>query len=173
MRSARPHQEGQFHRGSPPAFDCWVFDVDGCLVDSLTGTSLRPGACELLAHLGRECRVILWSAGGADYARARAEQFGVAAHVSGYYAKDGRDDDGRYVTAHLALDADRAVFVDDRPEDLGLELEVITVSPYLSEDAHDRALEAVARRTGLAAPNPIEDARTLHESRDQIRPTPS
>jgi hypothetical protein len=22
----------------------WTFDVDGCLVDSLTGTSLRPGA---------------------------------------------------------------------------------------------------------------------------------
>ena len=31
--------------------DGWVFDVDGCLVDSLTGTSLRPGARELLARL--------------------------------------------------------------------------------------------------------------------------
>ena len=173
MRSARPHQEGLSHGGSAAAVDCWVFDVDGCLVDSLTGTSLRPGARELLAHLGSGSRVILWSAGGADYARARAEQFGVDAHVSGYYAKDGRDADGRYVTGHLALHADRAVFVDDRPEDLGLELDVITVSPYLSEDAHDRALEAVARRTGLVAPNPMEDARTLHESLDRIRPTPS
>jgi len=25
----------------------WVFDIDGCLVDLLTGRSLRPGAREL------------------------------------------------------------------------------------------------------------------------------
>ena len=43
-----------YRRGAPlPAADCWVFDVDGCLVDSLTGTSLRPGARELLDSPGR------------------------------------------------------------------------------------------------------------------------
>ena len=43
----------------------WVFDVDGCLVDSLTGTSLRPGAATLLAGLRARGRtVIVWSAGG-------------------------------------------------------------------------------------------------------------
>ena len=31
----------------------WAFDVDGCLVDSLTGTSLRPGALEVLAGSAR------------------------------------------------------------------------------------------------------------------------
>src|SRR5581483_7077971 len=35
----------------PVAAAVWVFDVDGCIVDSLTGTSLRPGARELLEHL--------------------------------------------------------------------------------------------------------------------------
>jgi long-chain acyl-CoA synthetase len=173
MRPAHPRERNQFCAGSSPAVDCWVFDVDGCLVDSLTGTSLRPGARELLAHLGSGSRVILWSAGGADYARARAEQFGVDRHISGYYAKDERNGDGCYVTGHLALHADRAVFVDDRPEDLGPELEVMAVSPYLSEDTHDRALEAVARRTGLAPPNPIDDARELREARGPIRPTHS
>jgi long-chain acyl-CoA synthetase len=141
-----------YHRaapGSPPAVDCWVFDVDGCLVDSLTGTSLRPGARELLAHLARGTRIILWSAGGGDYARARAEQLGVDGHVSEYFSKGGRDGDGRYRIAHLPVDPGRAVFVDDRPEDLAHHVEVLAVSPYLSDDPHDRGLDAVARRAGL------------------------
>ena len=130
--------------------ECWVFDVDGCLIDSLTGRSLRPGARELLAHLGTGHRVLLWSAGGDAYARARAEEFRVDDHVSGYFAKVGRSSDGCYLTGHLPLDPGRAVFVDDRPEDLAPTLEVLAVSPYLSEDPHDRGLEAVARRAGLA-----------------------
>jgi long-chain acyl-CoA synthetase len=129
----------------------WVFDLDGCLIDSLTGTSLRPGAVELLEHLGRCNRVVLWSAGGGDYARQRAEQFGVDGHVSAYFSKDGRDDDGSYRTSHLPLDATRAVFVDDRPEDLPVGVEILAVSPYLSPDLHDRGLVEVARRAGLDA----------------------
>jgi len=136
--------------------DCWVFDVDGCLVDSLSGTSLRPGASELLAHLGRDSRVILWSAGGDGYARSRAEQFCLDGHVSGYFAKEGRDDEGCYLTSHLPVDAGCAVFVDDRPEDLAEDLEVLAVSPYLSEDPHDHGLEAAAQRAGLPRPEPIE-----------------
>jgi long-chain acyl-CoA synthetase len=121
----------------------WVFDVDGCLVDSLSGTSLRPGARELLAHLKPGHRVFLWSAGGDEYARARAAQFGVDDLVDGYFAKDGRDADGRYLTAHLPLVAGRSVFVDDRPEDLADVLEVILVSPYLVDDRFDRGLDKV------------------------------
>jgi hypothetical protein len=129
----------------------WVFDLDGCLIDSLTGTSLRPGAMELLEHLGRSNRVVLWSAGGDGYARDRAKQFGVDRHVSGYFSKDGRDDDGTYRTGHLALDTCSAVFVDDRPEDLAIDLDVVAVSPYLAPDSHDRGLVSVARRAGLHA----------------------
>ena len=147
MYSAHSHQEGP---GTPPTVDCWVFDVDGCLVDSLTGTSLRPGARELLTHLGRDSRVNLWSAGGGAYARSRAEQFCLDGHVSGYFPKEGRDAEGRYLTSHLPVDTGRAVFVDDRPEDLAGDLEVLAVSPYLAEDPHDHGLEAVALRAGLS-----------------------
>ena len=88
MYSAHSHQEDPVAADALAAVDCWVFDVDGCLVDSLTGTSLRPGARELLAHLGRDRLVILWSAGGDGYARSRAEQFCLGGHVSGYFPKD-------------------------------------------------------------------------------------
>ncbi len=135
---------------SPTRMDCWVFDVDGCLVDSLSGTSLRPGARALLEHLARGGRrIVLWSAGGAGYARARAEQFGVDGLVSGYFSKDERDGEGYFRTGHLPLRGCRAVFVDDRPEDLGHDLDVLAVSPYLSDDPHDRGLEPVARSAGM------------------------
>jgi long-chain acyl-CoA synthetase len=133
--------------------ECWVFDVDGCLIDSLTGSSLRPGARDILEHLStRGNRVLLWSAGGDTYARARAEEFGLDHLVDGFFAKDGRDADGGYRTGHLRADDDHAVFVDDRPEDLARSLDVMDVSPYLSDDPFDRGLEAVARRAGLVTP---------------------
>jgi long-chain acyl-CoA synthetase len=131
--------------------ECWVFDVDGCLVDSLTGSSLRPGARDLLAHLaGRGTRVILWSAGGDEYARARARQFEVDDFVDEFHAKDARDRDGHYLTAHLGVELGHVVFVDDRPEDLAEGLDVRAVSPYLSDDRHDHGREEVARSAGLA-----------------------
>jgi long-chain acyl-CoA synthetase len=134
-----------------PRPDCWIFDVDGCLIDSLTGTSLRPGARAILEHLAAEgLRVILWSAGGDDYAQARAEELGVDELVDGFFAKDGRDADGCYRTGHLPAGDHHAVFVDDRPKDLSHSLDVIAVSPYLSDDPFDRGLEEVARRCGLA-----------------------
>jgi long-chain acyl-CoA synthetase len=144
------------HQGRPPGGetsatpDCWVFDVDGCLVDSLTGTSLRPGARELLHSLLGRARVLLWSAGGDTYAQARATQFQMEHLVSAYFSKEGRDAQGCYLTTHLPLGPGRVVFVDDRPEDLASELEVIAVSPYLSDDPHDRGLQAVARLAGLS-----------------------
>ena len=81
---------------SASAPECWVFDVDGCLIDSLTGSSLRPGAGDLLEHLSKQGhRVILWSAGGAAYAAVRAREFGVDHLVEGFFAKEGRDAGGQ------------------------------------------------------------------------------
>jgi hypothetical protein len=135
------------------AAGCWIFDVDGCLVDSLTGTSLRPGTRQLLEHLARTGRhIILWSAGGDAYAQERAKGFGVDHLVGGFFAKNGRDVAGRYLTTHLPLDPRQAVFVDDRPEDLAPDLDVLAVSPYLSSDPHDHGLQHVARRAGLVEP---------------------
>ncbi len=125
----------------------WVFDVDGCLIDSLTGRSLRPGARELLATLRRNGhRVVLWSAGGADYARHCAASHGIDVLVDEFHDKATRDERRRYLVSAFADDLRRAVFVDDRPEDLPIDAEVIGVSPYLSHNPHDRALAAVQER---------------------------
>lgn len=130
----------------------WVFDVDGTLVDSLTGTSLRPWSAELLTHLrAAGFRTVLWSAGGAAYADERAAQHGVACLVHDYHDKDGRDGDGRYVVRGFLAALDRVVFVDDRPEDLPVGADVVAVSPYLAPDPHDRGLRPALVRAGLRA----------------------
>ena len=143
---AHPGNQGLPTGGvTPPNAGCWVFDVDGCLVDSLTGMSLRPGAREILEHLAGRTRVYLWSAGGDDYARDRAGQFGVDHLVSGYFSKETRDADGCYLTTHLPVSRGAAVFVDDRPEDLAAPLDVLAVSPYLGGGPARPGPRAVAR----------------------------
>ena len=128
----------------------WIFDVDGCLVDSLIGTSLRPLARELLEHLAAQgCETIWWSAGGQQHARARAERFGVDHLVARFCEKDGRDGDRRYLTEHLGIDLGSTIFVDDRPEDMAVGAQVIGVAPYLVENPRDRGLAAAASRAGL------------------------
>jgi long-chain acyl-CoA synthetase len=129
--------------------ELWVFDVDGCLVDSLTGTSLRPGAVELVTHLRRRgCSVLLWSAGGAEYARQRAAEHGVASLFDGFHGKEVRDQTGRYIPGFV-VDLGTTVFVDDRPEDMPLGANVVAVAPYLVDDRHDRGLAPAAARAGL------------------------
>jgi phosphoserine phosphatase len=129
--------------------DVWVIDVDATLVDSLSGSSLRPGAMELLERL-RDARaaVLLWSAGGAAYARERATQHGLGHLVTAYHGKDRRDASGRLGAPVAAAGA--IVYVDDKPEDLPLGADVIAVSPYLSDNPHDRGLVDVIARAGGA-----------------------
>lgn len=133
----------------------WVFDVDGCLIDSLSGGSLRPGAPELLERLKRSgAAILLWSAGGDEYARRKAHQHGIGWAFDGYYSKDSRDERGHYRTDHLPLDDHSVTFVDDQPSDLDPGLSVIAVRPYLAHSRHDTGLavlaEAVQDRTGPA-----------------------
>lgn len=136
--------------GHADAPHTWVFDVDGTVIDSLTGTSLRPHVPELLAHLrDRGCRTILWSAGGAAYAAERAAQHGVAELVDAFHDKDGRDDQGRYTVHRFLPELTGSVFVDDRPEDMPVGADVVAVSPYLSPDPHDRGLRPALRRAEL------------------------
>ena len=127
----------------------WVFDVDACLIDSITGTSLRPLARELLTTV-RDAggRVIVWSAGGADYARRRLEAVGIGDLVDGFYDKSERGPDGRWLVEHLGEWALGATFVDDRPEEVHAEVRSIGVSPYIGPNPHDRGLAralAIAR----------------------------
>ena len=149
MKLGQRNRSGNSVTAPRPVDACWVFDVDGCLVDSLTGTSLRPGARDIVMRLATRARILLWSAGGGDYAQARAVQFGLAEYVDGFYPKAARDAAGHYSTSHLPTGPGRAVFVDDRPEDLAESLEVLVVSPYLTDDPHDRGLRVVAERAGL------------------------
>ena len=125
----------------------WVFDVDGTIIDSMTGASLRPGAGAILERLTTAgARVILWSAGGDDYARLRAEQVGVAEWCAEFYAKALRDESRRYRTDEFLGSHDGVVFVDDSPVDLPIGADIVAVRPYLAPNLHDRGLDALARR---------------------------
>jgi len=122
----------------------WVFDVDATLVDAITGSSLRPGAQDLLVSLRAEgCRIVLWSAGGAAYARRRATQHGIAHLFDAYEAKDARDGAGKLNVAGVVDEPAAAVFVDDQPEDLPDHVQVIAVPPYLAHRPSDRCLTSL------------------------------
>ncbi len=138
-----------------PVFDVWVFDVDGCLVDSISGTSLRPLADSLIGDLrARDVTVVLWSAGGAEYARRKARHVGIEGHVSAFYDKATRDGEGRWSIDHFRPEHRRAVFVDDQPDEVPSAATVIGVSPYIGDNPHDRGLAAAldVARAGAAAP---------------------
>ncbi len=125
----------------------WAFDVDGTLVDSITGSSLRPMARSVLEVLrARGSTVVLWSAGGGDYARRRAEAHGIDDLVDACYDKGVRDGEGRYLTSHLVGEHRPHVCVDDQPDELPAGVESIGVSAYLAPDPHDRGLAALLER---------------------------
>lgn len=137
----------------------WCFDVDGTLVDSHTGTSLRPGAVDLLTGLAAlGCRLVLWSAGGADHARARAVDHGVDHLFAQVADKGDRDVLGHYRLARPAGGpGGPVVYVDDRPEDLPGEEVVVAVSPYLVHDPHDTGL--VRGLAAIGVPWPASSGR--------------
>jgi long-chain acyl-CoA synthetase len=121
--------------------DVWAFDVDGCLVDLLGGSSLRPFARELLTALRSQgISVVLWSGGGAAWALAKARQFGVSPLIDGCYGKPARDQDGRWTTSHMPPCHQPSVCVDDSPAELPPEVRAIAVRPYLAPNPGDRAL---------------------------------
>ena len=121
----------------------WALDLDGSLVDLLTGTRLRPGAKELVALLsGAGVRVVLWSAGGSGYARERAGRLGLAPYLSAYYGKVRSGSAGCWQVGHMSA-ADRpSVCVDDQPEYCPPSARVIAVRPYITEDTSDTGLAA-------------------------------
>lgn len=128
--------------------DVWVFDVDGTIIDSLTGTSLRPGTADVLSRLSTQgCSLLLWSAGGGDYARRRAVEHGLADLFSGFHSKQ-RNDDGYFGATFLA-DPASATFVDDRPEDLCGVWRIRSVAPYVAHDPHDTAMSTLLSTTAV------------------------
>lgn len=118
-----------------------MFDVDGCLIDLISGTSLRPLATELLEELRRQqIDVVLWSAGGAPYARRRAEQVGIDGLVSAYHAKAERGADGRWRIDGVQQGRRLLALVDDAPEELPEGVPVFGVRPYIAHSPHDGGL---------------------------------
>ena len=158
-RSLKPTRERMASEPAAPAPEqapesrpTWVFDLDGCIIDSLTGTSLRPGARGVLEQLhSSSSTVLLWSAGGAEYARERAKEHGIDGLFDGFHAKERRDADGRYVTGQLCTPLPSLLFIDDRPEDMPIDAEVVAVHPYIAPSPYDRGLYPLARRAGLSS----------------------
>jgi hypothetical protein len=140
------------HRPGPGVDEgaTWVFDLDGCLIDSLTGRSLRPGAVEVLSQLrDGAVAVMMWSAGGAVYAQERVTALGIERYFQSFHDKQGRGADGRYTTEGFLSGRRLVIFVDDHPEDLPIDADVVAVRPYLAANPHDRGLEPVALRAEL------------------------
>jgi long-chain acyl-CoA synthetase len=122
----------------------WAFDVDGCLVDSMSGSSLRPLAREVLLQLHRTgSTLLLWSAGGREHAAAMAERHAFTHLLAGIYDKGDKDEAGCLLTGHLPPGHRPDVVVDDRPEDAPAGTRVIAVAPYMAPDDADRGLAAL------------------------------
>ena len=122
----------------------WAFDVDGCLIDLLGGSTLRPLAVEVLKAVAERGDVaILWSAGGADHAARKATALGLADHIAGCYDKGALDDAGTWSTGHLPRHHTPQICVDDAPEYLPAHVRRIAVRPYTAPAAHDRGLSAL------------------------------
>lgn len=123
----------------------WLFDLDGCLVDSMGASILRPHARVLLEQLRQlGVAVHIWSAGGADYARRVAARVGIADLIVEYHTKD-RGDDGRWLLPEPAAGAD-VVCVDDQPDGVPLQVRTISVFPFIGARPHDRTLAGVLAR---------------------------
>ena len=125
----------------------WAFDVDGTLVGSIRSDVLRPGATELLEALSaRGVDRVLWSAGGADYARRMAAAHGIDDMFHAFHAKAERGADQRYLIDHLQTRDDALIFVDDSPVDLPRGAEIIRVSQFMGNNPADRALVDLLNR---------------------------
>jgi hypothetical protein len=143
-----PWDPARLHRETAPNHpdDVWVFDVDGTLIGSIRSDKLRPGAEELLELLARRgTTVVVWSAGGAEYAERMLDQFGLTHQVSAFYHKETRGPDGRYLVDHLPPEHRPGTLVDDYPDDVPDNCRVIRVRQFLGGNTRDTGLnEALA-----------------------------
>ena len=119
----------------------WVFDVDGTLIGSVRSKTLRPGAMELLDTL-REANttLVLWSAGGAEYAERMLAQFQADHYFAAFYAKEHRGPDGRYLIDHLRPEHRPGTLVDDYPDDVPVTCRVMGVPQFLGGNPSDAGL---------------------------------
>lgn len=118
----------------------WLFDLDGTLIDSISGEILRPYVRELLTALHASgATVLIWSAGGAGYIRRRAAHAGFAELVDGAFTKRRRSCDGKWQLPQELSAHPPCVLVDDQPEEIPRVGEVIGVRPFVGSNPRDRA----------------------------------
>ena len=123
--------------------ETWAFDLDGCLVGVLAPNELRPLAREVLERFRASgITVVLWSAGGAAYARRIAERVGIADLVGAYYDKV-RGPDGKWTLVGFPTQHRPVVCVDDEPGGVPDHVRSLAVPPYLGRRPHDRGLERI------------------------------
>ena len=134
----------------------WLFDVDGTLIGSVRSDVLRPGAIELLGRL-RDAGVtpVLWSAGGAEYAKNMLAQFGIDHYFAAFYSKDRRGSDGRYLVDHLRPEHRPGTLVDDYPRDVPDQPRVIGVPQFLGGNPHDTGLDRALEIARTLKPQPV------------------
>jgi hypothetical protein len=130
----------------------WLFDVDGTLVDGITGCSLRPGARELLVALrSRGIRVLLWSSGGGEYAWRRARETGFHDLVDAAYDKRRDDPASPWDLPGALAERPPVVLVDDMPAEVPAVGEIVAVRPYLGPNPHDTGLQPLVHRLAATA----------------------
>ena len=134
----------------------WLFDVDGTLIGSVRSDVLRPGAIELLDRLrDAGATPVLWSAGGAEYAKNMLAQFGIDHYFAAFYSKDRRGSDGRYVVDHLRPEHRPGTLVDDYPGDVPDQPRVIGVPQFLGGNPHDTGLGRALEIARALKPQPV------------------
>jgi hypothetical protein len=132
--------------------ELWLFDLDGCLVDSFDGTNLRPLARELLEALLRQGHgVDIWSAGGAEYAERVATRVAIDHLIGSFWTKE-RGPSGKW-SLPQELAGLRVVCVDDQPDGVPQGVEKIAVFPYLGPNPHDQVFRKLLDRALFSAPS--------------------
>jgi hypothetical protein len=122
--------------------EVWLFDLDGCLVDSFGATDLRPLAHEALGAVrSAGAHLVLWSAGGVGYARRVAERVGILIYFDHVLAKE-RGTDGRW-RLDPSVAGGEMTCVDDQPDELPEGVRTVGLFPYVGPNPHDRALQKV------------------------------
>jgi long-chain acyl-CoA synthetase len=123
----------------------WAFDVDGCLISSLATGTLRPLSEQIFYHLHSSgVPLLIWSAGGADYARRVIGATKLGSLVSGWYDKiAGSDGYWRVDVFDSALIP--WTFVDDEPWRLPKGLRVLAVPTFIGPRLDDAGLADVLR----------------------------
>lgn len=139
--SDRPRPAGKLSIDMNKPDAVWMFDVDGTLIGSIRSDVLRPQTLTLLRKLqARGTKLVLWSAGGADYARRMLAQFGLDQVFCGFYDKARRGPDGRYLIDHIPRDHWPGTLIDDFPDEIPLAPQVIRVRQFLGNNLNDRGL---------------------------------